>query len=346
MTQFRRGLVVGKFAPLHRGHEYLIAYARARCDALVVVSYSKPEFTGSEPERRRAWLAELFPDVRCLVVDDALLAELASPAIELHTLPDNAAPENVHRRFVGRLCLELGGGSVDAVFTSEAYGPGFAAELTAMFGTRVEHVEVDRSRSIVPISASAVRGDVHACARFLSPAVYGSFVGRVCVLGGESSGKSTLAKELARRHASVHVPEYGRELWERKGGALEYGDLLAIGRRQLELERAAARGARRWLFCDTSPLTTLFYCREMFGSAEPELERLASAGYALTVLAAPDFPFVQDGTRRDAEFRQRQHDWYVAELERRRVPYVLACGSLSERVEQVSRELESAAASM
>ncbi len=337
--RFRRGLVVGKFAPLHRGHEYLIDSARSCCDALVVVSYSKPEFAGSEPERRRGWLGELFPDVRSLVVDDAWLTELASRATELRVLPDNAAPEAVHRRFVGRLCLEAGGGPVDAVFTSEAYGAGFAQELSAMFDTPVQHVEVDCARSHVPISATALRKDVHGLRRFLSPAVYASFVRRLCVLGGESSGKSSLAAELARLTDSVCVAEYGRELWEHKRGALVYEDLLHIAERQLELEREAARRAHAWLFCDTSPLTTLYYSLEMFGRAAPELERLANARYDLTVLCAADFPFVQDGTRRDAEFRQRQHDWYVAELERQAFSYVLATGSLAERALAVIRLL-------
>ena len=35
-------------------------------------------------------------------------------------------------------------------------------------------------------------------------------VKRVCLLGAESTGKSTLAEALARRYATLWNPEYGR----------------------------------------------------------------------------------------------------------------------------------------
>jgi HTH-type transcriptional regulator, transcriptional repressor of NAD biosynthesis genes len=93
------------------------------------------------------------------------------------------------------------------------------------------------------------------------------------------------------------------------------------------------------LFCDTSPLTTLFYCLDQFGKAAPDLERLADRSYSLTILCAPDFDFVQDGTRREPEFRLKQHEWYVRELQRRGVPYIEVRGSVEARIEQVTTEL-------
>jgi HTH-type transcriptional repressor of NAD biosynthesis genes len=62
------GLVVGKFAPLHKGHEALIAFAQAQCDRLVILSYSKPELPGCPPDRRAVWLAALYPDALRLVL--------------------------------------------------------------------------------------------------------------------------------------------------------------------------------------------------------------------------------------------------------------------------------------
>jgi cytidyltransferase-like protein len=52
--RFRQGLVVGKFAPLHQGHELVIETAREQCERVLVFSYCKPEITGHEPARRRA----------------------------------------------------------------------------------------------------------------------------------------------------------------------------------------------------------------------------------------------------------------------------------------------------
>ena len=50
MSRYRTGLVVGKFSPLHRGHELVIGAAFAHCAEVVVLSYSRPEFPGSEQE--------------------------------------------------------------------------------------------------------------------------------------------------------------------------------------------------------------------------------------------------------------------------------------------------------
>ena len=189
-----------------------------------------------------------------------------------------------------------------------------------------------------------IRADIEAHRQWLSPIVYASFVRRVCILGGESSGKSTLAEALARHFGTLHVPEYGRELWEAKGGALTYEDLLHIGETQVAAEEQALLRARRFLFCDTSPLTTLFYSRHLFQRADPKLEQLAGRHYDLVVLCGTDFAFVQDGTRQDAAFREQQHAWYVAELARRGVRYLSGAGGLAHRIAQVSEALQEAGA--
>lgn len=344
MARFNHGLVVGKFSPLHRGHEHLIRRALDECGAVTVISYSLPEYPGHEAARRESWIRALFPQVRRLVLDPARLATLpvaTSPAL---TMPANDAPDDEHRDFVALLCRELLGVDVDAVFTSERYGDGFAARLTwrlrgEMPVRPIQHVMVDEARSEVPISATAIRADVHAHRRWLSPAVYASFVRRVCLLGGESSGKTVLAESLASALGTSHVAEFGRELWERKRGQLVYDDMLMIAERQVSDEEDAAGRANRILICDTSPLTTLFYSQVLFDRADPALEALANRVYDACVLCAPDFPFVQDGTRADAAFRERGHQWYVDQLSRRGIRYLVAEGPLHARVERLAAVL-------
>jgi len=348
-TRYRTGLVVGKFCPLHRGHEYVLACARARCDEVIVISYTRPEFAGCEPERREAWLAACCPWAQCLVVTPERLRAWWGATGGPVELPENAAPDDTHRRFVGRLCLEVLGREVDAVFTSEAYGDGFAKELTRMFPTRqsggappVMHVSVDPGRVGVPVSGEALRSDPHGLRRFLSPPVYASFVQRVALLGGESTGKSSLALALAERLGTVAVAEYGRERWLSRGGRLEYDDLLEIAREQVAREETAARLAVRFLMCDTTPLTTLFYSHHLFGRSEPELLRLADRRYPHVVLCASDFPFVQDGTRVDPGLREVQQTWYRAELAARRVSFEEVGGGPAERIARIVQRLEAA----
>lgn len=348
MKRFKCGLVVGKFSPLHRGHELLIRRAIEGCEDVAIISYSKPEFPGCGAESRARWLAELFPQTHRLVVTDALLQSVSGPGTlgPFSVVPSNDAEAQLHRRFCGFLCVEVLKARVDAVFSSEDYGPGFAQELTRFFRENdptypeVEHVMVDPARSKVPISGTLLRTDPHRLKHHLSPVVYASFVERIALLGGESSGKSTLAQALAAHHHTSYVAEYGRELWDKKAGALIYDDLLSIAQRQIEREEQQARIANRFLFCDTTPLTTLFYCRELFGRAPPALEKLAERPYHQVVLCAPDFPFVQDGTRRDEDFRQRQHAWYLAQLNARGIEPFVVAGALQSRLEQISSRLK------
>ncbi len=321
--RYKRGLVVGKFCPLHRGHEFLIRRAQAACGELLVISYAEPCPPGYEAAKRERWLARRFPDLRAVVIDAARLAALCRAAGigSTSVLPPDAAPDDEHRHFVAWICLDLLGLTVDAVFTSEDYGDGFARVLASRFGHAVDHVCVDRARAAVPVSGTLLRADPHAHREFLAPDVYADFVRRVAVLGGESSGKTTLAAALAARLNTRWAPEYGRELWEAKDGRLDFDDMPHIAQIQVAREEKLAQEADRWLICDTTPLTTYFYSREMFGSAAPTLRRLSERPYDLTLLCAPDFGFVQDGTRRGADFRAVQDAWYRAELGKRKIPF-------------------------
>jgi NadR type nicotinamide-nucleotide adenylyltransferase len=336
---FRCGLVVGKFSPLHRGHQYLIDAALSQCEHLILLSYSNPELPGCGADRREQWLRDLYPQTTRLIVNDDWLAEHFGDAL---VMPHNDAPDDVHREFVSRLLRDGLKREIDAVFTSEQYGEGFAAYLQkrAPVSQTITHVLVDANRAARPISGTAIRQDVHAQREWLDPSVYAFFVERVAILGGESSGKTTLATALATALQTPYCPEYGRELWVERAGRLEYDDMLAIAQTQIEREQRLARRANRYLFCDTTPLTTLFYCHDLFGTSPPELRELADRFYAHVILCAPDFAFVQDGTRRDMAFRARQHSWYRSEYAKRDIPYLEAAGALKERVEAVQQYLK------
>jgi HTH-type transcriptional repressor of NAD biosynthesis genes len=333
---FRCGLIVGKFSPLHRGHQYLIESALAQCEHVILLTYSNPELPGCEAQHREQWLRDLYPRTTRLVLNDRWL-NAECPGL---SMPHNDAPDDDHREFVFKLLPHELKQRIDAVFSSEHYGDGFAASLQRSIGQRqIRHVLVDQARAAVPISGTSIRGDVHAQRQWLDPVVYASFVERIAILGGESTGKSTLAVTLGGAFNTLHCPEYGRELWLQRGGELRLDDMLLIANTQVEHETALAQKAHHYLFCDTSPLTTLFYCEELFGASPSNLQSLAAREYSHVVLCTPDFPFVQDGTRRDSYFRHHQHAWYLLELSRRKIPYIEVGGAVEDRVRQVRQYL-------
>ena len=349
--RFRKGLVVGKFSPLHEGHIYLIRSALSDCEKLVIITYSYPEFPGCDPAEVKYWLESMFYAERDRIT-------IIAPTVGR---PHNKDPDSMHRKYCTNLLLDAGH-TVDAVYTSETYGYGFAEYLTAefqqLYGTEhtpaVKHICVDIIRHIFPVSGTAVRQSDVLTNLYVSDLVAASFVPRVAFLGGESSGKTTLVgavlTALQPKYAVAATHEYGRVLYERTGGRLLFDDMLHIGQTQVNWERKVAIHARRSamsfgkpavVLCDTTPLTTMWYSEAWYNMhVDQELEELSYRKYDLTVLCKNDFEFVQDGTRVSPYFSQRAFEWYQEVLDIAKTKYIIVEGSVEERVEQVVQAID------
>jgi HTH-type transcriptional regulator, transcriptional repressor of NAD biosynthesis genes len=168
---------------------------------------------------------------------------------------------------------------------------------------------------------------------------------RLALLGGESSGKTTLARSLAHALGTVWVPEYGRQRWEALRTTLTVDELVHVAQVQVQWETEHLAQAHAYLICDTTPLITLQYCLHDHGEAPAELQRLARRAYDVTVLCLPDFSFVQDGCRRDNTFRQQQHHWTLERLAEMGVVPLQVHGSVADRLSQVMAHVSSLSAS-
>jgi NadR type nicotinamide-nucleotide adenylyltransferase len=200
------------------------------------------------------------------------------------------------------------------------------------------HVEVDRARRKVQISGTRIRKDPYAHWDFLEAPVRAWYAKRVCVLGAESTGTTTLARALAEMLDTPWVEEYGREYSARKmsGGDAEWRteEFIHIAEEQNRLEELAARRADRVLVCDTNSFATVLWHRRYVGAHSPAVEEVAHRTRCdLYLLTGDELPFVQDGLRDGEHIRHRMHDWFEGALRSQAVPWKLLRGSHEARLE-------------
>lgn len=320
MARFATGLVIGKFYPPHRGHKLLIDTALAQCEQVIVLLTWRH---GESPpgDARLAFLREIHPRAEIVSVEDP-------------------GHEDDSRAWAEYTLALLAGRRLDAVFTSEDYGDPYARWLG------VTHVLVDRERRRVPCSGTRVRARPLDCFEHLEPCVRAWYAKRVCVVGAESTGTTTLARALAEHYRTAWVAEYGREYTERRpaGAPWTSDEFLHIAEEQARREDRAAREANRLLLCDTDPFATAIWHRRYVGARSPEVEAFAARRrYDLYLLTGDEIPFEQDGTRDGEHVRHWMHELFVHDLTATGRPWVLVRGSHEERlrvaVERVERVL-------
>jgi NadR type nicotinamide-nucleotide adenylyltransferase len=306
-----RGMVLGKFLPPHRGHVHLVDFARHYCDELIVVVEKVPG--ESIPSGLRVqWMRALFPDCRIL-----------------HLTDENPQDPSEHPEFWSiwreslMRCLPW---PPDVVMASEDYGPRLATELGATF------VPVDPGRVSISICGTDIRRDPMRYFDHLPDVVRPYFVKRVRIVGPESSGKSTLARGLAQRFHTVHVPEYAEKIIRLQGGRYGEADLKAFVRGQRADEQALARAANRVLVCDTDALTTLVWSRLLYGRVDPLIKAASSAArYDLTLVCLPDVPYTPDLHRVGPDTRQVFLAMLLDELRARDVSPLFLSGGPADR---------------
>ena len=270
------GVIVGKFLPFHKGHEYLIREAKARCDRLFV-------FVGSRADD--PWPAE----------DRALWIEktISNPNMHVLITPDNLP--NEPEPWAERVAERLPSIKMDYAFTSEDYGDAWAEAMGC------EHVCIDIERRTFPMSGTQVRSDLFNNLDLLPTATKVAVIPRIVTVGAESTGTTTLAKDLAEHYETAWVPEYGRTWWEARRYLKDpwtKQDFHQIVNRQQKEADTLAEIANRVLICDTDALVTEVFEERYLGTVS-EYTQFARGfdNPTMYLITGDEIPWVQDGTR-------------------------------------------------
>lgn len=123
---------------------------------------------------------------------------------------------------------------------------------------------------------------------------------RIAVTGPESSGKSSLCRELAEHYRTKWVPEFSRMYLTAKKGKYIQQDLTKILKGQLAMEQRMEGKANKLLFCDTEPINFLIWSDVKFGKIDSALIDLAySVRYNYYILCYPDLEWEPDSLREE-----------------------------------------------
>jgi HTH-type transcriptional regulator, transcriptional repressor of NAD biosynthesis genes len=345
-ARYAHGLVIGKFYPPHLGHEYLIRTAATHCRH-VTVAVLGSSVESIPIQHRAAWLRQSFADAPHV----RIVAELDDVPVDYECPVIWAAHVAIMRQAVERADREQGAApAVDAVFTSESYGDELARQFSAA------HVCLDQSRSLYPVSGTAVRANLPTQWELLSPAVRAGLALRVVVLGAESTGTTTLSRDL------VTALRARGGIWERTAWVAECGreysanllalarasnpaaraedirwrtdDFVSIAGEQCHQEHMAARHGSPVMICDTDALATCIWHERYMGQQSEAVAAIATAmpARALYLLTSDDgVHFEDDGLRDGEHIRSWMSERFRIVLADQSVPWLELRGAPAER---------------
>lgn len=292
--KYKVGMYGGSFDPLHIGHIHDMIRAAAMCEELyVVISWCEGRETATK-ELRYRWIynnTKHLPNVKIILIED-----------KAHTKEEYNADYYWDKG--AKDIKDAIGKPIDAVFCgSDYYGTN---RFESLYCPESEIVYFDRNE--VPISSTELRFDVYKNWQYIPPICRPAYVKKVLVVGGESTGKSTLVQNLAIAYNTNFVREIGRDTCDIAGGEeyMNVEDLYENFLRQKTEEIKALQYSNKLLFIDTDALTTKFYSRFLL-SDKDEIDKCNNLADAVTdinrfdlvLFLEPTVAFVQDGTRNE-----------------------------------------------
>lgn len=169
---------------------------------------------------------------------------------------------------------------------------------------------------------------------------------KIVLFGPESTGKTTLAKQLADYYETLWVPEFMREYlqkkWDLNQEKVSKSDLLPIAFGQMKIENEAALICKNLLLCDTNLLEIKVYSEYYYnGFCPPEIKNATlNNRYDFYFLTAIDTVWEADDLRDRPEEREKLFRIFETELIKNNLPFKILEGSEPERMKAAVKTID------
>lgn len=264
----KSGVVIGKFMPLHKGHIHLIEFAKNFVDDLTVLVDNLPADVDTMSLSDRLTIVQKkFPHITVKGID----------VVTYQDPSDSPDFWECWRDYIIRNV----GKKPDYIIGSMDY----IKPLAEIIGC--EYIMIDKNRTHLPISATIIRNAIKSYLngkkddffeiKDFIPEETNTYLTRdIFIVGGESTGKSTLAHDLSNQLNTVYVNEYALDYIGEHGRDLNETDLLNIARGQLALQKTIRKESNIFCIHDTDLITSKIWYKKFFGKDHPYFDDLIS----------------------------------------------------------------------
>lgn len=311
-----------KALPPTTGHRDLIEFAGNVAEEVHLILVTQPD----EPmvKERYAALNDLFTTLG----ERFILHHVDTPVIQ------NPRSENDTDFWETWAAIVVGFGMKpdDYLISSEPSDVIFAEYLQAVF------VPYDINRSVHYTKATNVRHDYRETWEWILPEFRHNLIKTVTIFGAESTGKTTLSRELARRMNGSWVFEWARPYLETVGGTLTVDQMNTIWHGQKALQDMVHNSVIHSVTLqDTDLFSTIGFWENWDMNSIPEqlYKDAINTRSDLYIITQSNIPFEEDVLRYGGDKRESTDDYWITLLERFGLPYiVLQSDTLEERVDE------------